>query len=251
MYRYLLPFNSAPVLCAGTSAAGYTGDGGAATLATLNGPIGVAADSTGGKVYVADQNNMCVRVIALGSGIISTLASYTSFWGPAGIKLDNVNGVLYVSEYFSSTGHYDNRPDRVSKVVLSTMQVSAVVGAGATVNNYNLWGVGDVAVDSGGNLWITELGTNCVTYLQASNGAVYTAAGTGSRNPILYTGDGGPATSATLGIPQSVVVDQVNGRYLFIDNRCDPCGYGVVRSVQMSFPYMAPQSSSLIGLPSG
>ena len=243
VYQYLSPFNSAPVLYAGTGTSGYTGDGGAATLATLNGPGGIVADSTGGKVYVADQGNNCVRVIAMGSGIISTLAGYTSFWGPSGIKLDSVNGILYVSEYFSSTGHYDTRPGRVSKVVLSTLQVSAVFGSGATVNYYGLWVVTDLDVDSGGNLFVAEGGTNCITYLQASNSAIYTAAGSGTRFPIGYAGDGGLATSAHLGIPQNIVVDQLNGRYLFIDNRCDPCGTAVVRSVQMSFPYMAHQPS--------
>ena len=247
VYRYLSPFNSAaPVLYAGTGSAAYSGDGGAATLAKLNGPWGIVADSAGGNVYVADQNNNCVRVIAMSSGIISTLAGYTSFWGPGGMRLDSVNGILYVTEYFSSTGHGNNRPDRVSKVILSTLKVSAVVGPGATVNTYNLWGVSDVDVDSGGNLLITELGTNCVTYLQASSGTLYTAAGSGTRFPIGYSGDGGIATSAGLGIPQSIVVDQLNGRYLFIDKNND---YGVVRSVQMSFPYMSTQSA--VAPPSG
>ena len=243
VYRYLSSFNSAPVLYAGTGASGYTGDGGAATLATLNVPVGIVADSNGGKVYVSEQSNNCVRVIAMGSGIISTLAGYTSFWGPGGIRLDSVNGILYVSEFFSSTGHYDSRPGRVSKVVLSTLQVSAVLGPGAAVNYNGLWALTDLDVDSGGNLFVAQGGTNCITYLQVSNSAIYTAAGSGSRDPIGYTGDGGPATSARLGIPQGIVVDQLNGRYLFIDNRCDPCGFAVVRSVQMSFPYTAYQPS--------
>ena len=195
-------------------------------------------------MYVADQNNNCVRVIAMSSGIISTLAGYTSFWGPSGIKLDSVNGILYVAEYFSATAHYDVRPDRVSKVVLSTMQVSAVLGPGGSIYDSALWGVSDVDVDSGGNLFIAQLGNNCITYLQASNSAVYTAAGSGNRFPISYSGDGGPATSAGLGIPEGmIVVDQINGRFLFVDLND---GYGVVRSVKMSFPYTAPQSSAIM-----
>ncbi len=57
---------------AGVSSAGYTGDGGAATAAQLNGPYGVAADRSG-FVYIADYNNNRVRKISL-LGIISTYA---------------------------------------------------------------------------------------------------------------------------------------------------------------------------------
>ena len=243
VYQYRYPFNSAPVLYAGTGASGYSGDGGAATSATFNVPHGVLADSTGGNVYVADINNNCVRVIVMSSRIISTLASYTSFWGPSGVKLDSVNGILYVAECFSSTSHSDVRPDRVSKVVLSTMQVSVAYGP-----TYSLWGVDDLDVDSGGNLFITQLGNNCVSYFQASNSALYPVAGDCNRFPLSYSGDGGPATSARLGIPGGmIVVDQINGRFLFVDNQCDACPYGVVRSVQMSFPYLA---SSAIMQPS-
>src|SRR5262249_10352058 len=41
---------------------GYSGDGGAATVAMLNGPTGLAVDSTG-LVYIADSANNAVRVL--------------------------------------------------------------------------------------------------------------------------------------------------------------------------------------------
>jgi sugar lactone lactonase YvrE len=45
---------------AGSGAAGYSGDGGAATSAMLNGPAGIAVDPSG-AVYVADSSNHRVR----------------------------------------------------------------------------------------------------------------------------------------------------------------------------------------------
>jgi sugar lactone lactonase YvrE len=45
---------------AGTGAPGYTGDGAAATSATLNSPEGVTVDA-GGDLYIADTNNDAVR----------------------------------------------------------------------------------------------------------------------------------------------------------------------------------------------
>jgi sugar lactone lactonase YvrE len=57
---------------AGTGAPGYSGDGGAATSAKLQRPIGVAADAAG-NIYIADNDNYVFRVVN-SSKVISTFA---------------------------------------------------------------------------------------------------------------------------------------------------------------------------------
>ena len=47
---------------AGTGTPGYSGDGGLATSAQLNGPLGVAVDAAG-NVYVADNGNNAIRML--------------------------------------------------------------------------------------------------------------------------------------------------------------------------------------------
>ena len=47
---------------AGTNPSGYSGDGGLASAAQLNGPAGVAVDATG-NVYVADSGNNAIRLL--------------------------------------------------------------------------------------------------------------------------------------------------------------------------------------------
>lgn len=56
---------------AGDNTSGYSGDGAAATAAQLNGPAGLAVDSSG-NIYIADALNNVVRVVT--GGNISTYA---------------------------------------------------------------------------------------------------------------------------------------------------------------------------------
>jgi DNA-binding beta-propeller fold protein YncE len=56
---------------AGTGAPGYTGDGGPAELARLNGPKGIDVGSDG-SIYVVDTENQVIRKIA--NGVITTIA---------------------------------------------------------------------------------------------------------------------------------------------------------------------------------
>ena len=52
--------------------AGFMGDGGPATQATLKFPSGVAVDRRG-NVFIADRHNHLVRRVDAGSGIITTV----------------------------------------------------------------------------------------------------------------------------------------------------------------------------------
>jgi sugar lactone lactonase YvrE len=57
---------------AGTGISGYSGDGGPATGAGLNTPLGLAVDATG-NLYIADQGNLRVRKVST-TGTITTVA---------------------------------------------------------------------------------------------------------------------------------------------------------------------------------
>ena len=95
----------------GNGDAGYTGDGGPASAATVWQPTGVALDNAG-NLYIADLNNAAVRKIAP-TGIITTVAGkgrkfgYAGDGGPAtaallnqvtDIKID-ASGNLYIADY--------------------------------------------------------------------------------------------------------------------------------------------------------
>ncbi len=97
---------------AGTGTPGFTGDGSIATVATLNGPAGIAVD-VAGNVYIADSGNNRIRKVNATTGIISTLAGVSNesfigdggnsnmagLYGPYSLFLDE-SGSLYVSDMF-------------------------------------------------------------------------------------------------------------------------------------------------------
>jgi sugar lactone lactonase YvrE len=95
---------------AGRGLAGFSGDGGLATSAVLDGPEAVAVDDSG-NVFITDSFNQRIRKVNGSTGIITTIAGngtagYSGDGGPAtaaklnnpiGIALDK-NGYLYISD---------------------------------------------------------------------------------------------------------------------------------------------------------
>ena len=95
---------------AGNGTAGYSGDGGAATSATLSSPSGIALDAAS-NLYIADTGNNRVRLVLSSGGTITTIvgngtAAYAgdgdesliaSLDQPKGVALDSV-GRLYLAD---------------------------------------------------------------------------------------------------------------------------------------------------------
>jgi hypothetical protein len=99
-----------------TDSCGYSGDGGAATSASLFFPYAVAVDAAG-NIYIADSNNARIRMVTASTGIISTVAGdgkggYSGDGGPAtSAEIGDVYGVAVDSAkiYITITGAIDNR----------------------------------------------------------------------------------------------------------------------------------------------
>ena len=181
------------------------GDGGPATSARLVFVNGLAADSVG-NLYIADSGLNSIRKVD-SNGIITTvagngvfgntgdggLASNAALAGPAFVAT-GPGGGLYIASVV------DNRIRKVSNGVITT-----IVGAGnpagqALGNPLNL--PTDIAVDLNGNIYIAEPLGNRVR--KVSNGVISVLAGTGTSG---FSGDGGPAASATLAAPSKLAVD--------------------------------------------
>ncbi|MBM3226125.1 MAG: hypothetical protein FJZ47_20345, partial [Candidatus Tectomicrobia bacterium] len=67
------------------------------------------------------------------------------------------------------------------------------------------------AFDAQGNLYVAEATNHCIRRLDHATGIITTVAGTGT---LGYTGDGGPATQATLNQPYSLQIDSQGDIYI-------------------------------------
>ncbi len=211
---------------AGTGQPGFSGDGGVATSAQLNGPWGLALDAAG-NVFVADTQNSRIRKIERPTGRISTVAgggSISPIDGPpvpgASAKL---TGVRYLSSDASgnldiTNGNFLLRYDVASGLVGQVGSVAAGQGSsgdGGPVSRASFSYVSGVARDVAGNLFVGD-GFNrvravfaCVTVSAPSltapaDGASGTSTGPAlSWSPVagafrydLYLGISNPPTTA-------------------------------------------------------
>jgi sugar lactone lactonase YvrE len=208
---------------AGTGTPGYSGDGGDATSARLNGPTGVAVGANG-DLFIADFYNYRVRKVSA-SGAITTVAGngtagyFTGYGGdggaatsallyyPAGVAVDAA-GNLFIA---------DTANQRVRKVsasgVISTVAGNGTPGYsgdGGPATAAQLAGPSGVAVDGAGNLFIADNGNERVRKVSAT-GVITTVAGNGTPG---YSGDGGAATSARLSRPLGVAVDAAGNLFI-------------------------------------
>jgi len=207
---------------AGTGVAGFSGDGGPATAAQLNGPSGVTLDSAG-NMYITDTRNNRVRLVAP-DGTISTLAGtgvpgFSGDGGPAAAAQLNYPAEAAIDAagnvYFSD---YENRRVRVvsPKGVISTVAGSGVqdlspiqypqVGDGGPALHAIFDVASSAAFGPAGDLFVADMFGSRIRKI-APDGTITTVAGTGQS---AYFGDGGPAAEAEIILPITVAVDQSN-----------------------------------------
>jgi hypothetical protein len=213
---------------AGNGVAGYSGNGGSATSGELRSPTGTAVASNG-NVFIADTGNNVVRMVAgstgtfygqaMTAGDIYTVAgdhavcssktppmpdgvpaTSGALCGPTGVAADG-HGNFYLSD----TGHnivYRVNPNGVITPYAGTGKCG-FSGDGHKGTQAQLCGPTGLALDAAQDLFIADTGNSRVREVQ-SNLNITTVAGNGKFG---YSGDGGPATKASLDAPTGVGVD--------------------------------------------
>jgi sugar lactone lactonase YvrE len=220
---------------AGNRSQGYSGDGGNATNAELNGPLGLTVTPSG-DLYIADTANGVVRKVT--NGVITTVAGngtqgYSGDSGPAtnaqlkfpvGIVVDS-SGNLYIAD----TGNWVIRK-------VSGGSITTLVGLGGCCN-IGLNSPAGLALDSLGNLYAAD-SANARIVAVSANGTLTTVAGGvccgfSGFNKRGYNGDNIPATTALLNYPVSIVFDSSGNLYIAdgLNQRVRKVSGGVITTI--------------------
>jgi sugar lactone lactonase YvrE len=214
---------------AGNGMAGNTGSGGPATSAAIDEPGQLLIGE--GKLYLTAED---IWAVDLNTQVISIMAGNgtegfngdgytalsTSFKVPAGMAFNGAGGLLVVDSY-------NDRLRQIASTKIVSTIAGGYVGDGekATEASLNFSSyIAHMAFDPAGNLYIADI-NDCRVRKVSPAGIISTFAGTGI---CTYSGDGGPATSATLSVPQAVAADGSGNVYIA------DTGNSVIRKVDSS-----------------
>ena len=218
---------------------GTQGDGGPATHARLNDPIGITEDASG-NLFIADEQNALVRRVGT-NGVITTvagggdipvakapngtMATRLRLKHPSYVVVDT-SGNLYFSDFCANVVLKVDGSGRATRIAGQPSECFAGAFSGdhgpaiAAELNFPT----GLAFDARGRLFISDTVNNRIRMIDR-NGRISTVAGTGEA---AYAGDGGPAVRAALTLSAGLAFDGEGN--LFIADQ----GNNVVRILDRS-----------------
>ena len=151
---------------AGLAGSGAGSADGAGPAARFSGPSGVAIDGAG-NLYVVDGTNSLIRMVTPG-GVVTTLAGMAGITGsvdgpglsaqfnqPVGIAVNSAGTLAYVTD--SASGY------------LRRLVISGGTATVSTVNTVPITGLFGIALDAGGDLFLTLTALNAIAEIPAAD----------------------------------------------------------------------------------
>ncbi|MBV8842441.1 MAG: hypothetical protein JO307_06485 [Bryobacterales bacterium] len=227
---------------AGTGTAGYSGDGGAATSATLNAPLSLAMDASG-NLYIADTANDVVREITANGNIGTAAGLYGAGFGfggdggapsgaifnqPSAITFDSA-GNLYIADTVNNRVRRATFGSSATTRTIAGQGTAAFTGDNVLATFSALNKPRGVAIDPSGNIYVADTDNNRIRKID-SHGIITTVAGTGVPG---FSGDGGPATRAQLNSPRGIALDASGNLYIadYLNSRVREIVNGTITTI--------------------
>lgn len=179
----------------GSGSGDYTGDGGRADSAALNGPTSVAIDAND-NFYIADQANHVVRRVDGSTHIITTFAgvNFPSYGGD-GHRADSAgldycayvafdhSGNIYIADEANYAIRKVSMPSRIITTIAGNGTVGFSGDGGLAINSV-LGGPTSIGFDGQGNLYFTDTGNERVRKIGSATGIEEVAAA--NLNLVAY-----------------------------------------------------------------
>ena len=227
---------------AGTGMPGYSGDGGKAIDAELDGPHDLVIDIEG-NILFSDLNNNVYRKIDNESGIITTFAGtgelgrkgdgglatdsqmdcycglaispdgdiyISSEWANNIRKIDKQSGII--SFFAGNSAEHLAKPVEDSKPIIGPyLSLGGYAGDGGPKETATFYHPEHLAFDSKGNLFVCDNSNDRIRKIDFNTGIVSTVLGNGDR---ASNGDGGLAIKASTLMPDAICLDKYDNLYV-------------------------------------
>jgi sugar lactone lactonase YvrE len=200
---------------------GYSGNGGQATAAELNYPVGIGLDRNL-NIYIADQDNNVIRKYTANTRVITTFAGdhNAGFTGNGGAataaRLNSPTGVAVSPSGTVYIADYNNNEIRAVSTagIISDFAgngIAGYVGNEGPATASELANPTGVSTDLDGNVYIADAGNAIIWQVVVPSDQMYAIAGI---NVDGFSGDGGPAVNAELNYPFDVIT--ARNHYVYV-----------------------------------
>ncbi len=160
----------------------------------------------------------CIKTIAgtgepgySGDGEVALVAQLNF---PQGIVADK-DGNLYVADYKNNVVRKIEKRNGIISTIAG-LGIAGFSGDGGLAANARFHGPTGLAMDSRGDLYISDSFNNRIRKVSLTTGIISTVAG--KSETVGYGGDGGPATAALLNWPRGIAVDRRGNLYIADNN---------------------------------
>jgi trimeric autotransporter adhesin len=211
---------------------GDGGDGGPATSAQLWNPTGIAVDALG-TIHIADSSNHRIRMVTKSTDSLFTVPCHGRY-GPRGSSRDgdgdgdgdgrratsirlsyptsvalDKSGNIYIADSFYHRNRMMTKNTAIVTTVAGIARTSFYRVDRGQATSADMRSPTGITLDRSESVYIADAGEDRIRMV--STGIITTVVGKGM---LGYSGDGGPATSATLSSPAAVAMDRLGNMYI-------------------------------------